>query len=228
MGINYIPAKNTSFIPPNLTNCACIASPSWIYSSNDTGTYYTNSSFPVPLETQIDNDYANRWCPWRYLAFPPTKPGDGIYPYPDDDIQRPEFSPCKSACAVTGTDEECCEGEYHDPDVCKPSDYSKKAKEVCPDAYSFAFDDQQSTFIIPKGGGWEVVLCPKGRSTNILRQLGEELTELGNSGKLSDLAQKRLRNVTYITSYKSAATTVAPVAQVLKWSALGAVAWLLV
>lgn len=31
MGINYIPAKNTTFIPPNLTNCACIATTGWYF-----------------------------------------------------------------------------------------------------------------------------------------------------------------------------------------------------
>ncbi|EQK98631.1 thaumatin family protein [Ophiocordyceps sinensis CO18] len=66
-------------------------------------------------------------------------------------------------------------GKYHDPNICKPSQYSTSVKAVCPDAYSFAFDDQKSTFIVPKGGGWEVVMCPVGRSTNIQRQLGKEL-----------------------------------------------------
>lgn len=227
MGLVYIPAKNTTFIPPNLTNCACIASPSWIYAHADTGTYYTNSSYPVPLENRIDNDDARRWCPWKYLAFPPTKPGDGIYPYPDDQIQRPEFSPCNSACAAYGTDKECCVGRYHDPDICKPSDYSKAAKAMCPDAYSFAFDDQSSTFIIPKGGGWEIVMCPKGRSTNILRQLGDEMNELADSGGLSQVAQKRLKNVTYIISDKSIANNVFPAMITVGSATLATGLWLL-
>ncbi|KAH6971288.1 thaumatin family-domain-containing protein [Ilyonectria destructans] len=211
IGLKYIPAKNTSYIPPNLTNCMCIATPGWIYAEAETGTYYTNSSYPVPLETKVNNDMARRWCPWPYLAFPPTKPGDGIYPYPDDNIQRPEFAPCKSACAASGNDKDCCVGKYHDPDVCKPSDYSKAAKAMCPDAYSFAFDDQSSTFIIPMGGGWEITMCPKGRSTNILRQLGDEMNEIASSGKLSDLAIKRLKNVTYIESERDAANGLRPV-----------------
>lgn len=41
-------------------------------------------------------------------------------------------------------------------------------------------------------------MCPKGRSTNILRQLGAELSELADNGKLSDLAVSRLQNTTYI------------------------------
>ncbi|KAM0357699.1 hypothetical protein HYE67_000634 [Fusarium culmorum] len=228
MGLNYIPAKNTTFIPPNLTNCACIASPSWIYASSETGIYYTNSTYPVPLETRVSNENARNWCPWKYLAFPPTKPGDGVYPYPDDDIQRPEFSPCNSACAAYGTDKDCCVGEYHDPNVCKPSAYSKRAKIICPDAYSFAFDDQQSTFIIPTGGGFEVIMCPKGRSTNILRQLGKEMNELAESGSLSELTQKKLTDVTYIVSEKSLGNHVLPTGLLMVSTGLATAFWLLV
>lgn len=210
IGIKYIPAKNTTYIPPNLTNCACIATSGWVYSRAKTGIFYANDSFPVPLESQETNDSVGNWCPWPNLAFPPTKPGDGVYPYPDDNIQRPAFSPCNSACAATKSDKDCCIGKYHDSKICKPSSYSKKVKSVCPDAYSFAFDDQVSTFIVPKGGGWEVVLCPAGRSTNILRQLGKELLQVASGGKLSARSVKQLRNVTYIESDRGAANSLRP------------------
>ena len=42
------------------------------------------------------------------------------------------------------------------------------AKAVCPDAYSYAYDDQTSTFIISQGPGFEVIFCPGGRSTTII------------------------------------------------------------
>ncbi|QUC17904.1 uncharacterized protein UV8b_02145 [Ustilaginoidea virens] len=210
MGINYLPAKNTTYIPPNLTNCACIATTGWLYSNAKTGTFYANSSYPVPLEPQETNDSIENWCPWPNLAFPPTKPGDGVYPYPDDKIRRPAFSPCNSACAATGSDQDCCIGKYHDAKICKPSSYSRAVKAVCPDAYSFAFDDQRSTFIVPKGGGWEVVMCPSGRSTNILRQLGQELSQLASGGRLSARTMNLLRNVTYIEADKGAAGTARP------------------
>ncbi|KAI5464082.1 thaumatin family-domain-containing protein [Mariannaea sp. PMI_226] len=227
IGLRRIASRNTTFIPPNLTNCACIATPGWIFAQAETGIWYANSTYPVPLETTMNNKRANRWCPWRYLVFPPTKPGDGIYPYPDDMIQRPDFSPCNSACAASGSDKDCCVGKYHDPNVCRPSDYSYAAKRICPDAYSFAFDDQKSTFIIPQGGGWEVTICPKGRSTNILRQLGQEMSELSSTGKLSDLAMSRLRNVTYIDEKKSTANSLQPLMIPLALSTL-ATAWLLI
>lgn len=226
MGINYMPAENTTFIPPNLTNAACIATAGWLYDSNTTGTFYSNSSFPIPLETAKTNDSLDDWCPWPNLAFPPTKPGNGIYPYPDDNIKRPAFSPCKSACAATGRDKDCCIGKYHDPHICKPSTYSRNVKAVCPDAYSFAFDDQQSTFIIPKGGGWEIIMCPTGRSTNILRQLSAEMYELASGGKLSESTIRRLMNATYISEDRSRGGRVRPLMPALSITALVVSMWL--
>lgn len=195
IGIRYIPAANTTFIPPNLTNCACIATAGWLYNNSVTGTYYANTSFPIPLEANQTNLAVSKWCPWPNLAFPPTKPSSGVYPYPDDKVQRPTFSPCKSACAATGSDADCCIGKYHDPAICKPSDYSKAIKAICPDAYSFAYDDQKSTFIIPTGGGWEIIMCPQGRSTNILQVLGDEMYKIASGGKLSDEALLRMAEI---------------------------------
>lgn len=97
----------------------------------------SNPSFPLPLEQRNTVDDVRRWCPWDLQLRPPLKPGDGVYPYPDDTIARPEFDPCFSACARWNEPQDCCTGSYNDPDVCKPSLYSEKAKGVCPDAYSF-------------------------------------------------------------------------------------------
>lgn len=226
LGINYIPAKNTTFVPPNLTNSACIATAGWLHTRNDTGTYYSNASYPIPLEPGETNESLLRWCPWSLLAFPPVKPGDGVFPYPDDHIERPNFSPCKSACTATGRDKDCCVGRYHDPNVCRPSIYSRAAKAICPDAYSFAYDDQESTFIIPKGGGWEVVLCPSGRSTNILSQLSSELFELASNGGLSERTMRRLRNDTYIKSERGAAVGLQPTSSAMTTLIVVAGLWL--
>ncbi|KAJ4390293.1 hypothetical protein N0V85_007364 [Neurospora sp. IMI 360204] len=200
LGIIYIPAANTTWIPPNLTNCACIASAGFLDPPSRSGLYYTNKTFPIPWEPDQTNPTVGGWCPWDLQKYPPSKPGDGIYPYPDDSIQRPVFDPCLSACAATGNPEDCCTGEYDDSSVCTPSLYSENAKTVCPDAYSYAFDDQTSTFIIPNGGGWEVVFCPRGRSTNILRVFGEELRTIASGGGLTREILKRVQNRTYIES----------------------------
>ncbi|KAI4604451.1 hypothetical protein KJ359_000589 [Pestalotiopsis sp. 9143b] len=207
LGVVYQPASNTSSIPPNFVNAACIATSGYLMSPNRTGYYYTNSSYPMPYEdTQTNTDVA-RWCPWDLQAFPPDKPGDGIYPYPDDNIERPIFDPCKSACAATDAASDCCTGDYNDPNKCKRNLYANNAKAMCPDAYSFAYDDQTSTFIIPSGGGWEVVFCPEGRSTNILETYGTQLSALASGGVVTAEMKEIAMNITYIDSVSGAAPT---------------------
>jgi len=199
LAIVYHPSKNTSWIPPNLTNCACIASAGYLAEPARSGLAYTNASFPVPWEASQTNSALSVWCPWDLQEYPPYKPGNGIYPYPDDDIQRPVFDPCLSACSATGAAQDCCTGHYNDPGICRPSFYSEQAKAVCPDAYSYAFDDQTSTFIIPTGGGWEIVFCPRGRSTNILEVFGSELRALASGGTFpKELFESRIMNKTWI------------------------------
>ncbi|KAF8019460.1 hypothetical protein BT93_G0213 [Corymbia citriodora subsp. variegata] len=51
---------------------------------------------------------------------------------------------CDSACDVFNTDEYCCRGGFATADACRPSNYSKAFKSFCPDAYSYAKDDQTS------------------------------------------------------------------------------------
>jgi hypothetical protein len=206
MGIVYIPAANTSDIPPNLTNPTCVATAGFLSPPSRTGETYTNSTYPTPWESRLTNADVANWCPWDLQVWPPAKPGDGVYPYPDDNIQRPVFDPCLSACSSTGQPKDCCTGKYDDPNVCKPGLYSSNAKSVCPDAYSFAFDDQTSTFIIPAGGGWEVVFCPAGRSTDILATFGDIMSQVasGNGGDADVLA--RASNVSYIQSKDRADT----------------------
>lgn len=198
MAIHYLPARNTTFIPPNLTNVVCIATPGYLDDPTKTGQTYSNATYPIPWEHQASNDGLRDWCPWSLLKYPPDKPGDGIYPYPDDEIKRPDFCPCLSQCAATGRDEDCCAGDHDEPETCSPSKYSRLAKSVCPDAYSYAYDDQSSTFIIPSGGGWEVKFCPQGRSTNILRTLGAQLHELAETGRLREESLNMVTNKTYI------------------------------
>ncbi|KAL0082234.1 secreted thaumatin family protein [Phycomyces blakesleeanus] len=53
---------------------------------------------------------------------------------------------CQSSCSKSNTAETCCTGDHDDPNVCKPDSWSEEVKSACPDAYSFAYDDQTSTF----------------------------------------------------------------------------------
>jgi hypothetical protein len=193
MGLSYIPNKKSGLdIPPNLTNCACVASAG----HGAGGTNSDNSTYPMPYNMAAVD--LGSWCPWDLQLTPPTKPGDGVYPYPDDSIKRPDFSPCLSGCAKTNAPEDCCTGKYGDSTKCKPNLYAEQAKSVCPDAYSYAFDDTTSTFIIPTGGGWEIVFCPSSPSTNILRTFGKELQEVAQKGSVSDSVLAQTQNITRI------------------------------
>ncbi|KAL0259368.1 hypothetical protein SLS55_005104 [Diplodia seriata] len=177
MGIVMYPEGTAALekAPQNATNPSCEGTASQLadstfnpYNGASQTFLGTNSSYPLPFDKQVTEDQASRWCPWVLQVNPPSKPGDGVYPYPDDKIQRPAFSPCYSACSKWNKPSDCCVGKYDSPSSCSAGEYSHAAKKVCPDAYSYAFDDQTSTFIIPIGAGFEVVFCPGGRSTNIL------------------------------------------------------------
>ncbi|RDW80188.1 osmotin [Coleophoma cylindrospora] len=210
IGVTYIPGSNTALedIPPNLTNCACIGTPGFLTTVADSGTSgnSTNGTYPLPYEASQTDSTLSGWCPWDYQLTQPTKPGDGVYPYPDDNIQRPVFDPCLSACAKTNSAKDCCTGAYDQPSKCKPSLYSTQAKAVCPDAYSYAYDDTTSTFIIPTGGGWEVTFCPAGRSTNILKTFGTQLTQLAQTGQISKSILTDASNITLITQKSEASS----------------------
>ena len=233
MAIVLQPLQNVSLddIPPNLTNPSCQGTLGLLreksydpYSSGHERFLGTNSSYPLPFEREVDDNQVARWCPWDLQQEPPDKPGDGVYPYPDDNIERPAFNPCFSACAKNNKPEDCCTGEHNSPSACQPSKYSKSVKKVCPDAYSYgksapfsytiflpgivhelmlctiAFDDQTSTFIIPAGAGFEVVFCPGARSTNILATETEKLHQLAESGNVkkhqyqSTMSLKKMRD----------------------------------
>ena len=192
---------NLTDIPPNLTNPVCIGTAALLTDPSDApdaNLGANSSSYPLPLEHTISQAAVQDWCPWDLQQSPPQKPGDGVYPYPDDNIQRPLFNPCYSACAKWSSPQYCCTGKYNTPGSCSPSYYSTQAKMVCPDAYSYAYDDSTSTFGLPSGGGFEVVFCPTGRSTTILRTLGSQLSQLTQAGHLTAQVNADTQNITLI------------------------------
>lgn len=201
MAIVLQPLENVTLddIPPNLTNPSCqgtdgLLAPQGYDPYPEYPTFLrTNTSYPLSFDQQVDENEVSKWCPWDLQQSPPNKPGDGVYPYPDDNIQRPQFNPCFSACAMNNQPQDCCTGQYNSASACQPSDYSKNAKRVCPDAYSYAFDDQTSTFIIPSGAGFEVVFCPGARSTNILTTSKEEMQQLAQQGNVNHQAALSLK-----------------------------------
>lgn len=176
MAIVLIPNGNSELeqMSASKTNPSCVASVGDLapqsFNLYRNGQQYlgTSSNDPLPFDTDVTSEDVADWCPWDLQVNAPTAPGNGIYPYPDGNIERPLFNPCLSACAKYNEDKYCCIGSYNGPSQCGHNYYSTSAKTVCPDAYSYAYDDQTSTFIIPEGGGFEIIFCPGGRSTNIL------------------------------------------------------------
>ena len=59
-----------------------------------------------------------------------------------------------------------------------------------------AFDDQTSTFIIPSGGGFEVIFCPVGRSSNILNTMQKQLVQLAQTGRVTPSLLADTQNIT--------------------------------
>ncbi|CAA0830340.1 Pathogenesis-related thaumatin superfamily protein [Striga hermonthica] len=67
---------------------------------------------------------------------------------------------CKSACLAFNQPQYCCTGDYGTPDKCPPTFYSMIFKSMCPQAYSYAYDDKTSTFTCPTGGDYLITFCP--------------------------------------------------------------------
>jgi len=65
---------------------------------------------------------------------------------------------CKSACMAFNKPEYCCTGDFNSPNKCEPSSYSKVFKASCPMAYSYAYDDETSTFTC-KGADYLISFC---------------------------------------------------------------------
>lgn len=200
IGLTYIhdPTSNNIAPPASFVSPACIATTGYLAAPSRTGLTNTNATYPMPYEASQTSANVGHWCPWSLQTPEPSKPGDGIYPYPDDSVARPVFDPCLSACHATGSAKACCTGKHNTPDTCPRSEYSRAAKKVCPDAYSYPYDDTASTFVIPAGGGWAVTFCPAGRSTDILDTFGALISEWAATGVLSAEILAEARNATFI------------------------------
>ncbi|GJW87974.1 thaumatin-like protein 1 [Tanacetum coccineum] len=67
---------------------------------------------------------------------------------------------CRSACVQFNTPQYCCTGAYNTPSTCPPTDYSRFFKNLCPKAYSYAYDDRSSTFTCNTGANYVITFCP--------------------------------------------------------------------
>jgi len=66
---------------------------------------------------------------------------------------------CKSACLAAKSDRYCCTGEFSTPKTCKPTAFSRLFKTLCPQAYSYAYDDSTGLKIC-KAQRYLITFCP--------------------------------------------------------------------
>lgn len=67
---------------------------------------------------------------------------------------------CKSACLAFNQPQYCCTGDFNNANTCKPTEYSTFFKNQCPLAYSYAYDDKDSTFTCSGGPNYAITFCP--------------------------------------------------------------------
>lgn len=73
---------------------------------------------------------------------------------------------CKSSCLATGQPDYCCTGPHSEPATCSPEGNPSYGvfKQLCPDAYAFAYDEMTGVLKTCKRTGaapdYTVVFCP--------------------------------------------------------------------
>ncbi|KAK7345478.1 hypothetical protein VNO77_16082 [Canavalia gladiata] len=67
---------------------------------------------------------------------------------------------CKSACLAFGGEQYCCTGNHNKPETCPPTKFSQFFEQQCPEAYSYAYDDKNSTFTCTNRPDYVITLCP--------------------------------------------------------------------
>ena len=129
-------------------------------------TYYDISlvnGFNLPLGIYPSQNAPAPICQWS-----PTTTGilnqcpEQLVYYADAPTTYTEVAGCMSACDHYGLDEFCCTGKDDSKSTCGPTKFSRPFKSICPDAYSYAYDDETSSFAAPNGPQWsyEIVFCP--------------------------------------------------------------------
>ena len=72
---------------------------------------------------------------------------------------------CKSACVAFSEPKYCCTPPNDKPVTCPPTEYSQFFEDQCPQAYTYTYDDVQSTFTCDDGPDYVITFCPYGMST---------------------------------------------------------------
>ncbi|XP_057521086.1 pathogenesis-related thaumatin-like protein 3.5 [Amaranthus tricolor] len=72
--------------------------------------------------------------------------------------QQGKVVACNSACQAFNLPEYCCSGSFNSSVTCKASQFSQVFKSACPNAYSYAFDNNSTTFTC-KGADYFIRFC---------------------------------------------------------------------
>lgn len=72
---------------------------------------------------------------------------------------------CRSACEAFGTPENCCTGNYSEPQQCGPTNYTLLFKEACPTAYTYPYDDATATLSCTSPSEYFITFCPPSDSS---------------------------------------------------------------
>ncbi|KAB5533679.1 hypothetical protein DKX38_016769 [Salix brachista] len=75
---------------------------------------------------------------------------------------------CKGACYALSSSIYCCDGISSSPDKCKPPFYSKFYKNLCPQSYSYVYDDTNTTYTCPSTD-YRIIFCPGKSNTMKIR-----------------------------------------------------------
>ncbi|ESQ55583.1 hypothetical protein EUTSA_v10026829mg, partial [Eutrema salsugineum] len=67
---------------------------------------------------------------------------------------------CISSCLKYGTREICCSHDFKSKQKCKPTMYTRNFERDCPLAYSYLFNDNNSTLTCPDSTDFVVTFCP--------------------------------------------------------------------
>ncbi|XP_018444687.2 PR5-like receptor kinase [Raphanus sativus] len=67
---------------------------------------------------------------------------------------------CSSACKGSGTPEDCCTNYFKSKQNCKPTSYTQNFELACPYAYSYPYNNNNSTFTCPNSTNYVITFCP--------------------------------------------------------------------
>ncbi|XP_057758700.1 thaumatin-like protein 1 isoform X1 [Arachis stenosperma] len=138
---------------------------------------------------------------------------------------------CRSACDAFKKPEYCCDGEFGNPNTCKPSVYSEMFKSACPKSYSYAYDDATSTFTC-SDADYTITFCPsspslKSSTDSSPKAAGSDSGSDLGSGSGSSVEQSALGSTSWLADMATATGSASTRSKPFGGSILVAVAFFL-